>query len=161
MTLAHAVPSTVRTSGSRWLLLGSLALNLFFVGAAIAMTIRATAEPRHWDPNVFVRVERLASALPPADAKILREDMAARHDAIEAAQTRYHNAREEIHETLRQNPFKIEAMRAAMAETRTARQTFDQVIQGVFADAVVDMSPKGRLVIANWHSGSKSKTSGH
>jgi len=159
VTLAHAVPSTVRASGSRWLLLGSLALNLFFVGAGIALTIRATAEPRRWDPNVFVRVERLASALPPADAKILREDMAARHDAIEAAQTRYHNAREEIHETLRHNPFKVDAMRATMAETRAARQAFDQVIQGVFADAVVDMSPQGRLVIANWHTGFKSKAS--
>jgi uncharacterized membrane protein len=42
MSVAHAVPSV--TPGSpRWLLLGSLALNLFFVGVAVAMTIRAPA----------------------------------------------------------------------------------------------------------------------
>lgn len=156
MTFAQAVPSAARRSGSRWLLLGSLALNLFFVGVAVALTIRAPGPPRRWDPNVFVRVERLTAALPAADALILREGMESRHNAIEAAQGRYHDAREAIRETLRQSPFKGDAMRAAMAETRAARQTFDQVIQGVFADAATNMSAQGRLVIANWRSSPKN-----
>ncbi len=70
MSVAHAVPS-VAPGSPRWLLLGSLALNLFFVGVAIAMAVRAPA-PSYWDPNIFVRVERLAATLPPADADILR-----------------------------------------------------------------------------------------
>ena len=37
MSIAQAFPTMERPS-SRWLLLGSLALNLFFVGIAIAMT---------------------------------------------------------------------------------------------------------------------------
>ena len=63
MSIAHALPAVTRGS-SRWLLLGSLALNLFFVGIAVAMAIRAPA-PSYWDRNVFVRVERLAAPLPP------------------------------------------------------------------------------------------------
>jgi uncharacterized membrane protein len=156
MSMAHALPTAMRRSGSRWLLLGSLALNLFFVGATLALTIRTPA-PQQWSRDIFVRVEQIATALPAADAQILRTGIAARHDAIDAAQARYHDAREEIRETLRQSPFKVDAMRGAMADTRAARQTFDQVIQAVFADAAASMSAQGRLVLANWRSKGKSK----
>jgi uncharacterized membrane protein len=140
---------------SRWLLLGSLALNLFFVGVVVAIAIRAPA-PSTWDRNVFVRVERLAATLPPADGDILRGQMQAHHDAIEAAQTRYQTAREEIRATLRQDPFKADDMRAAMANTRAARQNFDQVIQGVFAGVAAQMSSAGRHALADWRASRKS-----
>src|SRR6478609_2776285 len=132
MSIAHALPGATRGS-SRWLLLGSLALNLFFVGVALAMVIRTPA-PSYWDPNVFVRVERLAATLPAADADILRGQIKTNHAAIDDAQAKYHSARAHIHDLLRQEPFDVEAMRAAMAQTRAARLTFDQTIQGVFAD---------------------------
>ena len=61
MTIAQYAPTITRGS-SRWLLLGSLALNLFFVGVAVAMAIRAPAPPA-WDRNVFVRVEHIADTL--------------------------------------------------------------------------------------------------
>jgi len=150
MSIAHALPSTAR-GGSRWLLLGSLALNLFFIGVALAMAIRAPAPPPRWDPNVFVRVERLAATLPQADADILRGAYQANHDAIESAQDKYYAARDHIHETLRQDPFKIENLRAAMAETRAARQAYDQLIQRVFADIAVNMSSAARHAVADWH----------
>ena len=92
---------------------------------------------------MFVRVERLSATLPPADADLLRGAFQANHDKIAAAQTTYDDARREIHETLRQDPFKIDDMRAAMAKTRAARQAFDQTIQSVFADTAVKMSSAG------------------
>jgi uncharacterized membrane protein len=157
MSIAHALPAPVRGS-SRWLLLGSLALNLFFVGAALAMAIRAPA-PSYWDPNVFVRVERLAATLPPADAEILRNQISANHAAIDKAQTNHHSARQHIHEVLRQEPFDVEAMRAATAQARTARLNFDQTIQGVFADIAANITPAGRQALANWPPG-RRKTVG-
>jgi len=157
MSVAHAFSPPARAAGSRWLLLGSLALNLFFVGVAFAMAIRAPTPPPRWDPNVFVRVERLSAILPPADADMLRGAMQVNHDRIASAQTAYHDARDEIRETLRQDPFKVDDMRAAMANTRAARQGFDQVIQGVFADTVVKMSPAARHAIADWRTDSSSK----
>ena len=84
MSVAQAFPAMERGS-SRWLLLGSLALNLFFVGVAIAMAVRAPT-PSYWDRNVFIRVERLAATLPPADADILRSRINASRAAIEDAQ---------------------------------------------------------------------------
>lgn len=154
MSIAHVIPTMERGS-SRWLLLGSLALNLFFVGIAIAMAVRAPA-PSYWDRNVFVRVERLAATLPPADAEILRSEINANQSAIKDAQTSYHAAQDRIHEMLRQEPFDAEALRAAMAKTRAGRQAFDQTIQGVFAVIASKISPTGRQALADWPPGRKA-----
>ena len=158
MSIAQLAPALTRGS-SRWLLLGSLALNLFFVGVAIAMAIRAPAPPT-WDRDVFVRTERLAATLPPVDADMLRGQINANRDAIEKAQTKYYAAREEIRETLRQEPFDQDAMRKTMADTRAARQAFDQVIQGVYAGSAARMSPAGRKALADWPPGRKPSASG-
>jgi hypothetical protein len=55
-----------------------------------------------------------------------------------------------IHEALGEDPFKIEDLHAAMAETRAARQDYDQVIQGVFAGVAARMSSAGRHAAADW-----------
>jgi uncharacterized membrane protein len=154
MTTAQFAPAMTRGS-SRWLLLASLALNLFFVGVALALAIRAPAPPS-WDRNVFVRVERVASALPPSDADFLRGQIKNNREAIEDAQTKYRAAQDLIRETLRQDPFVAVAMRAAMAKTRAARQTFDQTIQGVFAGSASQMSSTGRHALADWPPDRKS-----
>ncbi|HLA21517.1 MAG TPA: periplasmic heavy metal sensor [Pseudolabrys sp.] len=156
MTLAQFAPAMTRGS-SRWLLLGSLALNLFFVGAAVAMAIRAPA-PSTWDRNVFVRVERIAATLPPTDADLLRGQIDANRAEIEDTQTKYRTAQHEIRATLRQEPFDPAAMRAAMAKSRAARQNFDQVVQGVFAGVATQMSAAGRHALADWPPGRKSQT---
>lgn len=154
MTAAEIVPPRARGS-SRWLLLGSLALNLFFVGIAVAMAIRAPP-PSSWDRNVFVRVERIAGTLPPADADLLRGTINRDRQALETAQADYRAAQRQIREALRHEPFAAEAMRAAMTKTRTARQNFDQILQGIFADAAAKMSPAGRQALAAWPPGRKT-----
>jgi uncharacterized membrane protein len=148
MTIAQIAPAMTRGS-SRWLLLGSLALNLFFVGVAFALVIRAPAPPA-WDRDVFVRVERVAATLPPSDADLLRGQINNNRATIEDAQTKYRAAQDVIREALRQDPFEPEAMRAAMTKTRAARQTFDETIQGVFAGAASQMSSAGRHALADW-----------
>jgi uncharacterized membrane protein len=156
MTLAQFAPAMTGGS-SRWLLLGSLALNLFFVGAAVAITIRTPAAPA-WDRNVFVRVERIATTLPPSDADLLRGQIKSNREAIEDTQTKYRTAQDSIRVTLRQEPFDPAAMREAMAKTRAARQNFDQTIQGVFATTAGKMSAAGRHALADWPPGRKSQT---
>ncbi len=155
MSIAQFAPMTAARGRSRWLLLGSLALNLFFVGVAVAMAVRAPAKS-WWDPNVFVRVDRLAASLPAADAAIVRTQMQANHDAIDTTQSAYRASQDAVRATLRHEPFEVEAMRAAMAKTRAARQTYDQTIQGVFATAAAQMSQDGRNALADWPPGRKS-----
>ena len=154
MSIAQLAPSMARGS-SRWLLLGSLALNLFFIGVVLALAVRTPAVPT-WDRNVFVRVERLAATLPPTDADLLRGQIKANREAIEDTQTKYLAAQDVIRETLRQEPFDAGAMRTAMVQTRAARQAFDQVIQGVFAATASQMSSAGRHALADWPPGRQS-----
>jgi uncharacterized membrane protein len=158
MTIAQHAPTTFRVS-PRPLLLGSLALNLFFIGIAVALAIRAPA-PSTWDRDVFVRAERLAATLPPADADVLRSEMQADRDAIASLQSKYYASREAIRATLRKEPFEPAAMRQAMTATRASRQAYDQAIQGAFAVAASKMTPAGRVALANWPPGRKP-ASGH
>jgi uncharacterized membrane protein len=155
MTIAQLAPSKSARGSARWLLLGSLALNLFFVGVVVAMAIRAPTSPS-WDRNVFVRVERIAATLPPADADHLRGQIKTNRETIEDMRTIYRAAQDLIRATLRQEPFDAAAMRAAMAKSRAARQNFDQVVQGVFAGAAAQMSPAGRQALADWPPERKS-----
>jgi uncharacterized membrane protein len=156
MSAAHFTSTALTRGNARWLLLGSLALNLFFLGVVVAIAIRSPA-PSAWDRNVFVRVDRLAATLPQADASLVRAQMEAHHAAIADAQDKYFAARDGIRATLRQDPFKVEDMRAAMAQTRATRQAYDQVIQGVFADLAQKMSSAGRHALADWRATPKVK----
>lgn len=149
MTVAQFAPAAATRGSSRWLLLGSLALNLFFVGIAIAMAVRAPAPPT-WDRDVFVRIDRITASLPAADADLLRGEVQANRQALEAAQSQFFTAREQIHTALRADPFSADGMRAAMTKTRAARQNFDQILQGIFADAASKMSRAGRVALADW-----------
>lgn len=152
MTLARTAP-LLESRSSRWLLLGSLALNLFFIGVAVAMAVRRPAPPPTWDRNVFVRAERIASTLPAADGNLLRGSINGNKQAIETAQTDYRAAQDGIRAALRAEPFKDDALRAAMSKTRAARQAFDQTLQGAFADAAAKMSTAGRQALAAWPPG--------
>ena len=75
---------------------------------------------------------------------------------LENAQSQYFNARQGIHAALRSDTFSVDDMRTAMARTRAARQSFDQILQGIFADAAAKMSHAGRLALADWPPNRKS-----
>lgn len=154
MTVADIYPTAARRS-SRWLLLASLALNLFFVGIAVAMAIRGPAAPP-WDRNVFVRIERIAESLPSSDADKLRGAVNGGKQTLDSAQNDYRTAQHQIRQALRQEPFSADDLRAAMTKTRAARQTFDQTLQGLFADAAGKMSTAGRQALADWPPGRNS-----
>ncbi|MDO8877278.1 MAG: periplasmic heavy metal sensor [Pseudolabrys sp.] len=156
MSVAQLASTKMTRGSSRWLLLGSLALNLFFIGAAIALAVRPPAPAPAWDRDVFVRVERIAGTLPAADAAILRAQIQANRGGIESTQEKYRSAQGTIREALRTEPFDAEALRAAMGNARTARQTFDQTIQGVFAGSAAQMTQGGRQALADWPPGRKS-----
>jgi uncharacterized membrane protein len=151
MTMSLA-PAAMTRGSSRWLLLGSLALNLFFIGIVVAMAVRPAPAPTPstWDPDVFVRMERIAQTLPPADAAILRAQVEASRSTVANAQSTWQGDRDQIRDVLRQQPFDAAALRSIMARTRADRQNYDQVLQNLFAEAASKMSHEGRLAVANW-----------
>ena len=151
MTVSLA-PAAMTRGSSRWLLLGSLALNLFFIGIALAMAVRPASAPTPttWDPDVFVRMERIAQTLPAADAAVLRAQIDSSRSAVANAQSAWQGDRDSIRDTLRKEPFDAAALRSVMARTRADRQSYDQALQNLFAEAASKMSHEGRLALANW-----------
>jgi uncharacterized membrane protein len=160
MTMASSLPLPVART-SRWLVLGSLALNLFFVGVAGAMVARnyfstptLVAVP---DRGVAARIDRLAATLPPPDGEKLRAEFRARSATVEPAREAYRRAQDAARSILRSEPFDVAALRAAMAQTRTARLILDEALNEVVAAATTQMSPTGRAKLADWPPNSRSE----
>src|SRR4051812_14636434 len=160
MSIASSVMAEDRTS--RWLLLASLALNLFLLSAAGALAARhyfaAPASPAATtvDRSIGARIERLAATLPPADADVLRGTYPADVATVEASRDSYRKAQDDARQILREEPFRPDAMRAAMVKTRAARQGFDEAVQDVIATAAGKMSTAGRNKLADWPPGPRT-----
>ena len=151
MTMTMTMPDR----SSRWLLVGSLALNLFFVGTIGALAVRlyvmpapqaAAERPR----TAAARIERLAAPLPAADAEKLRTAFRAREAAAESARDTLNRAFERMQAALRAQPFDPAQLRAALADVRTTRPAYEQVMQEIYLAAATAMSPEGRARLADW-----------
>jgi uncharacterized membrane protein len=132
----------------------SLALNLFLLGILGAVAVRgyapaASTEHRiSWTPAS--RIERLASALPAADASELRVEFQSQSQLIDALNAQYRSAQEHVRAALRAEPFVVDAVRAAMADMRVVRQKLEAQLQDVIATASAKMSSQGRQDLADW-----------
>jgi uncharacterized membrane protein len=153
MTMTLAMPDR----SSRWLLVGSLALNLFFIGTILSLVAReyvipgqpaVTERPR----SAAARIERLAAPLPPADADKLRAAFRARESAAEGARDALNKAYERAQVVLKAEPFDAAGLRAALADARAARPAYDQTMQEILIAGASAMSPDGRAKLADWPS---------
>lgn len=140
---------------SRWLLLASLALNLFFIGIGGALLMRsygfdAPAAPAATDRSIAGRIERIAVRLSNADAERLRAAYQARREEIERTRATYHDRQDDVRAALRSQPFDLDALRVALAEMRAARQISDRQFHDFFAQQASEMSQAARLKLANW-----------
>lgn len=151
MTSTFAVPDR----SSRWVLVGSLALNLFFIGTVGALAIRhyaAPAQPAATERlrTAAARIERLAVGLPAADAEKLRAAFRAREAAAEGARNTLNRAIERIQAGLRAQPFDAAPVRVAMAEARAVRPAYEQIMQEILVAGASAMSQEGRTKLADW-----------
>jgi uncharacterized membrane protein len=148
-------PNLESAARVRWLLLTSLALNVLFAGAAGAVAFRYTgtvplAHVTQIDHSVANRLNQIAATLPPADAQIMLAEFRADAVKVASAQADLRLSREELRNSLRAEPFDSNAMRAAMAASRTARDNFEQALHDMIAVAAAKMSVVGRNKLADW-----------
>jgi len=153
--MATMSASWSRDRSSRFLLLASLALNLFFLGLVGAGALRHfwhPGPPAALEPSrtAAERIDRLAATLPSDDAEKLRAEFRRRETTLEATHAAYRKAQDTIRAAIRAEPFDIEAVRSAMAETRGARQALDLALHDVIANAAAQMSVAGRNKLADW-----------
>ena len=151
MTMTMAMPDR----SSRWLLIGSLALNLFFVGTVGALALRHIMAPARQAETerprtAAARLERLAAPLPAADAEKLRAAFRTRAAEAESARDALNRAYERVQAALRAQPFDAAQLRAAMADARAARPLYEVTMQEILAAGASGMSPEGRARLAEW-----------
>ena len=141
----------------RYLLAASLALNLAFAGAAGAMALRHTHKaPVPLKPvagmehGMQFHLDRIAASLPPSDAQILHEEVNAEAVKLAAAEAEIRLSKAAVRDSLRAEPFDPRAVRAAMADTSTARDHLFRLLHNAFAVATARMSAAGRQRLADW-----------
>jgi len=143
-------------SRARYLLLGSLALNLVFAGAAGAMALqKATKLPPlqpivGMDRGVEQRFDRIAASLPADDGRIILAEFHAHAIPLMAAETQLRLAQQSVRDSLRAQPFDANAVRTAMAEDSQSRDRFFELVHETVASATAKMSPAGRQALADW-----------
>ncbi|MEP9365954.1 periplasmic heavy metal sensor [Xanthobacter sp. VNH20] len=140
----------------RLLLVASLALNLFFIGLAVAVAIQETREraarpaPVVLDRSPAARIDRLAAALPPADAQALKARFQSALGTIDAAQAASRVAQDKVRAALSAEPFESAAADAALMQLREARRGLWRALHAVIVGAAGDMSAEGRTRLASW-----------
>lgn len=150
MTMTMTMPER----SGRWLLIGSLALNLFFVGTIVTLAARHIfASPQQVTmerPRTAAgRIERMAAPLAAADAEKLRAAFRTREAVAEAARDEVNRAFERLQAALRAQPFDAAQLRTALAGVRTARPAYEQIVQEIYLSAATAMSPEGRAKLAD------------
>lgn len=148
---------------ARWLLLGSLGLNLFFVGAAGAVALRYSSEVplsavARIDHSASERLNRLAGTLPSTDAQLMRAQLRVDAQRVAAAQADLRLSQDKYRNSLRAEPFDRDAMLAAMTDVQTARENFDVALHDVIASAAPKMSIVGRNKLADWPTARRDAT---
>ena len=152
MSLSGNARSSMRM---RYLLVGSLALNLAFVGAAGAVAFqRSTTVPLQpvigINHTVAQRMDVIIANLPADDAKVMRAVLRVDAAKLVAAEAQMRLSRETVRTKLRADPYDPAAVRVALTEASTARDHFFQLLEDVIADATAQMSPAGRATLADW-----------
>ena len=140
---------------ARYLLLGSLTLNLVFAGAAGAVAFQhATKLPPlqpvvGMDRSVEQRFDRIAAALPANDANIMRTEFHAQAIKLATAETQVRLSEQAVRDSLRAQPFDPATVRAAMAALNKARDRFFELVHETVAGATAKMSSAGRQALAD------------
>lgn len=125
-----------------WLLIASLALNVF-LGAA--MGTHFFRGPKH-PPRPGTIILDMAEALPEADARILRQAYEARRSELEDDTPRRNF--DEIRRAMSAEPFDPAAFLRVTSEFHARQHRVHQVTDEILADALPRLSPEGRKRLA-------------
>lgn len=129
-------------------LLVSVALNLL-VGGILAGRLQHS-RASGTESRAERLIERIASALPADDGKILRTVFHTHQAGIGKLTADLRTARDEVRQVLRAEPFDQRALQTAFARVRERRQAVHEAIHEVVAEAAPQFSPQGRRKLSDW-----------
>ncbi len=129
----------------------SLALNLFFGGVIAGHRLgqRGQLDLQLNPARLQLGIERVARALPDADAALLRSQFdTGRADLAQRFQS-LQEARRAVGQALRSEPFDAAVLTAAYEAMQARSQEMQAAIHGVVKAVLPQLSPAGRAAVAD------------
>lgn len=132
-----------------WLLLGSLAANLFFVGLIAATVIFAPPHGGGPPPLRFLMHKAGPEAQP-----VIEQAMEAREPEMRAAAKTYRDAKEAVRGLMTADRVDQAALRQALGAQREARARLSVLMDDAYAEILPKLSPETRREMAErrWKS---------
>jgi len=91
---------------------------------------------------------RMAEALPDAERATFEAAIAGERDKLAAAGLAMRDAREKVRAVIKTEPWNRTALDAALADMRAKSRTFFEMMHGVMANAVAQLSPEARRKVS-------------
>ncbi len=145
-------PSASAGRARRWLLIASLALNVFFIGGLVSVASHRFTRPPPTpaDRTLEARIDRLTNSLPPQDAALLQTQFKAVEATVERARQASRDAQQNVRVALTAPTFDPDAATQALGALREARERIWIEIHSALVKAAIAMSPEGRERLARW-----------
>jgi uncharacterized membrane protein len=139
------------TTGNRmrWLLIASLALNLFLGGLFAGQWLSDGDDgPWHRGPSVRLHFGTMLESLSPETRAMARQVVERHRPATRAAFQKLRQARAEVGAALAAEPFKPEALDAAFTAYREASAAAHLQLQRTMAEVAAKLPPEARKTMA-------------
>ena len=133
--------------GRSWLLVVSLALNLFLVGLTVGHRLSAPPMPEALPGTVFADLRRMADVLPPETRGEIRQHFEAHRPEIIRGLMAMRAARNDVRDVLQQDPYDPEALRAAFDALRDRTADVQSVVHDTLVEVAGRLDPEDRLAI--------------
>lgn len=134
--------------GRRWMRIGliaSVALNLFLAGVVGVWAVKPMFHDRGGPPGGATTIaDRMASRLPDADGKVLRQAFEKHHEEMRKLFDEARAAQRDSRRALRATPFDPAAFAAAAQRSSAARGAAQDAFSQAMGEAAAAMSPDGR-----------------
>ncbi len=142
-------PQNAARPWMRILLVVSLGLNLATAGMVVGAKL-AGGDHRNWSRGgEDARIGPYGRAFSKEDRALLRRSFGARQEAFRAHRKTMRAAAAALVETLRAEPFDIDAARAALATQRSAQIALQDEGQEVMLAHLANMTPEARAAFAD------------
>jgi uncharacterized membrane protein len=100
-------------------------------------------------------LQRMASTLPPEHRSAFEAVIARHRDRVVQAASQAREAREQVREILRKEPFDRAALDRAFENLRTRNAALQAEIQTAIGEAAADLPPEARQRLADWRAQSR------
>ncbi len=138
------------SGGRRWLLIGSLALNLLFVGGLGALWFKGPPGPGHWGPSqTAFGIMRFSRDLPPERRDAVRQHLKEARQGLKDLKAELLVARQKAAEVLASATYTPEQLKAALDAIALAENRMRDVGTAALLKAIGELTPDERLKLAD------------